>query len=617
MKKENTALKEELARLRKGKQIDVQGADEGDGRNLKRWRENSAGVMLNGAANTSVDATSRKRFRSDTDSPVPSSTGAPMGNYTQHTMVYMPSPPSLASSPDSNGIPARSFSPLSFVPISAPGASASASALYAMSSQQTSTPTSAVYPSDVQRLGPKPFDSLGSSPTFDSFDCGLCSDNSPCVCREFAMQQAMAATVMGGAMSEYSQTYQSQLAQVHGQGVLKVEDVEFERNLSPNVIEIPPAPESVQTPSRSSVTKSPSPAAPIANTSSSILDNLPAYQPAIPLRRNSTVRNETDNTHYQIRLTSPEPDSNTASSARPTAVPLSLPRRKTTGTVWQTVAATASLSGSTTPMCSGDPSNCPACKDDDFGKAFCKALGDSACSTSPCATCPNPEACSSKKRHSSQPSSSADSNGVQMIQLTPARPDIQRSISSTATLSTSVSSHGSSSFEAAQSGKIPANEAWATLKSHPGIAFADLSMLADVVARRTKCSGPVAVIYPPPGAATPEREAARSPAIPDPKASTSSSSVWTGRPNRKDDSPILLTDPHAHYKVQEQHRALFGPPTPTGTTSNSSGPQGDSRPPVLVPQEELRECGRRHIREVDAAGVRDALRILDAQFGRR
>ena len=78
--------------------------------------------------------------------------------------------------------------------------------------------------------------------------------------------------------------------------------------------------------------------------------------------------------------------------------------------------------------------------------------------------------------------------------------------------------------------------------------------------------------------------------------------------------------PHAHYKAQEQHRALYGPTTPMGTAPSTSGAQGDSYsspPPVLVPQEELRECGRRRIREVDAAGVRDALRILDAQFGRR
>ena len=578
--------------------------------------------MLNGTEIASVDASSRKRHRADTTSPNPSGTPAPMGNYAPQSMAYMPSPPSLASSPDSNGVPGRSFSPLPFVSISAPGTSANAPALFSIPSQQTTTPTSAVFPSQAQRLGPKPYESLGASPTFDNFDCGLCSDNTPCVCREFAMQQAMAATVINGTIQEYSQTYQSQLSQVQGQGTLKVEDAEFERNLSPSVIEIPPAPEDIHTPSRASATKSPSPAASMAMApSSSILDNLPAFQPAIPLRRNATTQNSSNNTPYQIRLSSPEPDSGTASSARPAAAALpSLPRRKTTGTVWQTIAATASVSGSTAPKCSGDPSNCPACKDDDFGKAFCQALGDSACSNSPCATCPNPEACAGKNQDSQPSTTTPSSDGVRMIQFSPVRPDCQRSVSSSSVPAAPIGPQPTGSNLISQSGKIPVNEAWARLKSHPGIAFADLSMLADVVARRTKCSGPVAVIHPPPGAATPDREAARSPANLDFKASSSSSPMWEERPNRKDDSPILLTDPHAHYKAQEQHRALYGPTTPMGTAPSTSGAQGDSYsspPPVLVPQEELRECGRRRIREVDAAGVRDALRILDAQFGRR
>lgn len=66
---------------------------------------------------------------------------------------------------------------------------------------------------------------------------------------------------------------------------------------------------------------------------------------------------------------------------------------------------------------------------------------------------------------------------------------------------------------------VPCNEAWTTLKNHPNIAFAgpsssppslllpladlpshiaDLQMLADVVAKRTRCDGPVSAPSPPP-----------------------------------------------------------------------------------------------------------------------
>lgn len=142
-------------------------------------------------------------------------------------------------------------------------------------------------------------------------------------------------------------------------------------------------------------------------------------------------------------------------------------------------------------------------------------------------------------------------------------------------------------------------------------------MLAEVVARRTKCSGPITVIHPAPGSVTPERDAARSPAVPD-----------GGRSHENNDAPVLLTDPHAHFRQQEEQRAqgVMSPATvsqpPVGVASSpqpgtNSVSAGSPAPrPSLVPQDELRECGRRRIREVDAAGVREALKILDAQFGK-
>ncbi len=37
---------------------------------------------------------------------------------------------------------------------------------------------------------------------------------------------------------------------------------------------------------------------------------------------------------------------------------------------------------------------------------------------------------------------------------------------------------------------VPRADAWRRLKSHPNAAFADLRLLAEVVARKTACSGP-------------------------------------------------------------------------------------------------------------------------------
>lgn len=45
---------------------------------------------------------------------------------------------------------------------------------------------------------------------------------------------------------------------------------------------------------------------------------------------------------------------------------------------------------------------------------------------------------------------------------------------------------------------VPCNEAWSALKQHPNIAFADLQMLAEVVAKRTYCNGAVTETPPPP-----------------------------------------------------------------------------------------------------------------------
>ncbi|KAI5124629.1 hypothetical protein M0805_004238 [Coniferiporia weirii] len=652
LKTENAALKEEVARLKgRADAISDENARNDAVENTrvpKRWRDGSAGSMLGIDADTLLESMSRKRFRADTDSPVPSATPA----RPHYSTAYMHSPPSLASSPDSNGISGGQFSPLPLAPLPAPSTS-----VHPPQSYHTSTIIHQ-RPRDVS----KSFDPLASAPPFDTFDCGLCTENTPCVCREIALQQVGLVSGIGGSIQDYVRDYS--MPQDRVQTALKIEETEAHDTVSSSsVIEIPPASRDAQFidgRSQVSVPISPKP---------SVLKNLPARQSAVLLQRNSTSTQQADNNVlFQIRLPSPEPTPvlTSISSSRSVPLPLKGTRRPMTEKVWQ-------LTPAVIPMCSGDPSNCPACKDDDFGKAFCRALGDSASSASqPCASCPNPEKCGKAPRSAcssgstSVSGSTSISAGLKLIELTPANPDNDRASSSA--ISTTHSSRPTTtvpSFAAATSAPlsagaepssnpfgsattnstntaeiIPVNEAWARLKSHPNIGFADLSMLADVVARRTKCSGPVTVIHPAPGSITPERDAAKSPAVPEHET------VGKGPQDpaqllRKDDSPILLTDPHAHFKAQEQQRA--GHTSPSSIVAASSpapvsasisalppfppapqtvGPELSLGPitgrrPALVPQEELRECGRRRIREVDAAGVREALRILDAQFGKQ
>jgi hypothetical protein len=208
---------------------------------------------------------------------------------------------------------------------------------------------------------------------------------------------------------------------------------------------------------------------------------------------------------------------------------------------------------STSVECSGDPSNCMACANDTFGKEFCAAIGRSVAGMPSCANCPYGEDCGANCAAMTVPS--------EAISQVPQPPPIPSTTSPSEDCET-----------------IPTNTAWQQLKSHPNVEFSDLSLLADVVARRSKCMGPRVVISPAPGSITPERPPTPSLSEPEPQPSLQS---------------ILLTDPHSHYHEKERRR---------------------SSPIQLVPQDVLVRCGRMNIRQVQAAGVRDALRLLDSKF---
>ncbi|KAJ4486268.1 hypothetical protein J3R30DRAFT_3283602 [Lentinula aciculospora] len=237
---------------------------------------------------------------------------------------------------------------------------------------------------------------------------------------------------------------------------------------------------------------------PAPHSTPSILDELPAFQPAVPLRRRQA----------------------TVSAPPKPVIPV------------------------VAPTCSGDPSNCLACADDSFGKAFCDALGKSV---------------------------AAQASSVSTAEKFSINP---------AEVSLAGGSHESIS-QKPEGESIPTNDAWKQLKSHPNIAFSDLALLADVVARRSKCVGPRVVISPAPGSITPERLA-----TPDLPVNSTHEKVG-------ESEAVVLTDPHAVFHEQEKAR---------------------SSPPRLVPEEVLMQRGQERLRQVQAAGVREALRLLDAKY---
>ncbi|KAJ3570251.1 hypothetical protein NP233_g4526 [Leucocoprinus birnbaumii] len=422
LRRENTSLKEKLSKLE---------SDQQTNQDKKRWRETSpASVASRGPA--------RKKSRLSPELLDKSLSAS-----------YMSTPPSMVNSPDSTGSTDSRFSPV-----------------YEVQASETTNP---LVTSIELSHPPKPLP-LDPSSSFPTFDCGFCSEDTPCVCRELAAQQAADRSTLTSFKSE-----------------------DFPPSVvmpSPRVVHLEPAPQPQQPPR------------------SSILDNLPAYQPPVPLRRRGTPG--VVNSIFPVQIL-PE--------TRPPNPP---------------------------PTCSGDPSNCLACADDTFGKAFCSAIEKSVETRPPCVDYPRANASGSCAFCMGQ------GNCEQCSPVSPMSPRGSFDISDT----------------------IPTNDAWRQIKDHPNVSFADLSLLASVVASRSKCTGPRVLLSPPPRQTTP----------PPP-------------PPPADNETIILTDPHAQYREKEKAQM-----------------QGGSPPPRLVPEEVLVRCGRHRIREVPTSAVRDALRILDAKF---
>ncbi len=270
---------------------------------------------------------------------------------------------------------------------------------------------------------------IKSMPSFP-FACGLCVPNTICVCSEIASQSALEHTVSSAEFNSKDQ-------------------------------------------------------------SPSILDNLPSYEPPVPIRRRG--KGVSINSVFPIREA-----------------------KEIRNVVQQ-------------PTCSGDPSNCLACADDTFGQAFCAAVSNSSASCD-CSAETISRCCGISTSLLDRPS------------VTPSNVDI--------------------SYD--QADLVHTNDAWQKLKAHPNARFADLKLLAEVVANRSKCNGPQLVISP------------------------------TSQFRQNGVEPITNC--------------------PTNGKDPSSSRHPDRSPPRLVPEEVLLRCGRRRMRQVHADGVQEALRILDAKF---
>ena len=158
-------------------------------------------------------------------------------------------------------------------------------------------------------------------------------------------------------------------------------------------------------------------------------------------------------------------------------------------------------------VCSGDPSNCPACSDDPcvplplhssrvavadscpcrFGKAFCNALSSTVCSTQPCSNCPSHSGARKIPTPPPEPtpSTTTDEEAALFESLTDlpccGDPRICGSLtckpSGDAEPVVTPAPHSSSSRYSSASvapgvETVPCNEAWTALKQHPNIAFA-------------------------------------------------------------------------------------------------------------------------------------------------
>ncbi|GMK57511.1 hypothetical protein CspeluHIS016_0403450 [Cutaneotrichosporon spelunceum] len=159
-------------------------------------------------------------------------------------------------------------------------------------------------------------------------------------------------------------------------------------------------------------------------------------------------------------------------------------------------------------VCTGDPSNCDACRNDTFGQEFCGHLfGVADEGNKGCAGCANGKCDGKPASRSMSISSLMDPVRSPSPIASPGRGAGDAPLVLTCCGAPELCGHAAGcddSMPEIEAERKPVHEtirpdeAWKQLKAHPNAQFAPLAVLADVVARRTKCDGPRVELSPPP-----------------------------------------------------------------------------------------------------------------------
>lgn len=311
----------------------------------------------------------------------------------------------------------------------------------------------------------------------------------------------------------------------------------------------------------------------------SILNNLPPYQPAVPLPRH----------------------------AKP-----SLPGLDT---VMSTTAT--KQEGGKPDGCSGDPRNCSACRDSAFGRAFCSALGNSVCMLNPCPTCQSKSTEKSNEMEvddvpqplTVNPSLTqccgdpAHCKGGACTPTAPSTPSTRSTKRGKPVtqerLAHRIKSQLPHMITTADGDTVSCDVVWRALEAHPNAHLANpaagpshlanLNLLADVVARRSYCTLA-------PGEPTPEPEdfPRRARSRPRPSARTKS------RPGKAIAHDVAADAKPANARVAIEYE-------------DDQTMDMDLQQRTMVPREVLQ--GHQRITAVPTEGMRDAIALLDQQFG--
>ncbi|KIM34399.1 hypothetical protein M408DRAFT_13908 [Serendipita vermifera MAFF 305830] len=317
------------------------------------------------------------------------------------------------------------------------------------------------------------------------------------------------------------------------------------------------------------------------NNHLSILDNLPPYQPAVPLRRISKLGLDTT----------------------------------------MAIATSITEIDGTPSGCSGDPKNCSACQDSAFGRAFCSALGNSVCMLNPCPTCQANTESTSKDPNDMDvdetnmpltvnPSLTqccgdpAHCKGGACTPSQPSRSSSKSTRKSAASSRERVTRRGRPriapfTVKTVDGDTVPCDVVWKALEAHPNAHLANpaagpshlanLNLLADVVARRSYCTLA-------PGEPTPEPEDFPRRTRSRPHARSRDHSSFSSVAGQED-TKVNVRQADARVEIAYEEESI----------------DTEMQSRLMVPREVLQ--GHQRITAVPKEGMRDAIALLDQQFG--